>query len=294
MDANDGLAESWLLALHDKAAGTRDLYARHLRYFTAWLAEAGRETDLLAVRRTDIEAWFASAADLSQATRRSRWISLRSFFGWLVDEDERDDNPMVKVKVARPDEPPPDTIGLDDLKAMLKACEGRGFYERRDMALLRLFLSTGARLNEVASMTVDDLDLVSRVAVITKGKGGKRRVARFDASTSAALDRYRRARARHRDATSPWMWLGLKGRLTKRGVDAALGRRAIEAGVAGFHVHLLRHTWADRWKSAGGSEDDMMRLGGWEDPTVMRRYGAARAVDRALANYDAIDPMRGL
>lgn len=294
MDPNDELIASWQLALHDKADGTRDLYERHLRYFTAWLAEVGRETDLMAVRRQDIEAWFASAAPLSQATRRSRWISLRSFYGWLVDEEEIDVSPMVKVKVARPDEPPPDLIALDDLKRLLKACEGKGFYERRDAALLRMFLATGARLSEVGSLTLEDVDLTTRIVVITKGKGGKRRVARFDAATAAAIDRYRRARSRHQRAALPWLWLGLKGRLTASGIDDALRRRAEAAGVEGFHAHALRHSYADRWKSAGGSEEDLMLQGGWVDPKVMRRYGAARAVDRAMSAYDSIDPMAGL
>lgn len=297
MDPNEAIVESWMLALHDKSDGTRTLYRSHLRYLTTWLAENDRTVDLLEVDRRDIEAWFASAGDLSQNTRRSRWISLRSFFGWAFDEEEIDTNPMAKVKVARADEPPPEVVPLDQLKLLLKACEGRDFYARRDTALVRLFIATGARLNEVASMQLADVDLAARLATIQKGKGpagGKRRVVRFDATTAAAIDRYKRSRARHRAAGQPWLWLGLKDRLTKSGIDAALNRRATAAGIEGFHVHLLRHTWADRWKSNGGSEEALMTLGGWEDTTVMRRYGSARAVDRALQSYDTIDPMAGL
>lgn len=41
----------------------------------------------------------------------------------------------------------------------------------------------------------------------------------------------------------------------------------------------------------GGNEGDLQRLGGWESPEIMRRYGEARAVDRALSAYDTINPM---
>lgn len=237
VDANEELIASHRLALHDKAEGTRRLYGQHLRYFVAWLAENDRTTDLLEVRRADIEAWFASAAHLSQATRRSRWISLRSFYGWCVEEEEIDVSPMARVKVARPNEAPPEVISPDALKRLLKACEGRDFYARRDMALLRLYLATGARLAELASLELADIDLQTRLVVITKAKGGKRRTARFDAGTASAVDRYKRARARHASAKLPWLWIGLKGRLTDSGIDNALRRRADQAGVEGFHVH---------------------------------------------------------
>lgn len=75
------------------------------------------------------------------------------------------------------------------------------------------------------------------------------------------------------------------GRLGDSGIDAALHRRARIAGIDGFHVHLLRHAWADLWKSAGGSEEDLR---------VILRYGAARAVDRALSACDTINPLADL
>jgi integrase len=296
-DPNAELIASWQLAIHDHAEGTRELYARALGYFVDWLQVHRGELDLLEVSRQDCEAWFASMNGLAANTRRARWVALRSFYGWLLEEEEIDASPMARVRVGRPEEPPPPIIPLDRLKLMVKACEGKGFTERRDMALLRTFLATGIRLGECAALTVDDLDLHARILVVRRGKGGRRRVARFDAPTAAAIDRYRRARARHRAAATPWLWLSTSsrsGRLGDSGIVAALSRRARIAGVDGFHVHLLRHTWADLWKSAGGSEEDLAKLGGWEDLRVMRRYGAARAVDRALSAYDTINPLAGL
>lgn len=294
--ANDALLESWQLHLHDKAAGTRQLYLKHATSVLKWLADNDRNADLLEIRRPDLEAWFAAlgAAGLAQATRRSRWIALRSLFGWLVDAEERDDNPMTRIRVERPDEPPPPVLNLADIKAMLKACEGREFADRRDTAILRTFLATGARRAEVANLEIDDVDLRSRVITITRGKGGRARVVRIDAATAAAIDRYRRARARHRTAEQPWMWLGQKGRLTASGIVAALDRRATAAGVDKFHVHLLRHWWAHQWQARGGNESSLQVLGGWQDTSTMRRYGAALRVDRALDHYDDLGLLEDL
>jgi integrase/recombinase XerD len=117
---------------------------------------------------------------------------------------------------------------------------------------------------------------------------------RFDAATAAALDRYKRVRARHRFAALPWLWIGHRGRTTRKGVPEMLAKRAALAGIGHVHPHQLRHTWADRWLRSGGNEGDLQRLGGWESSDIMRRYGEARAVDRALNAYDTVNPMGSL
>lgn len=274
-----------MLSLHDKAPSTRAAYEGHLRRFVDWLDGA----DLLDVDRRTCEKYFGSLAHLAQNTRHSVWIALRSLFNWLVDEEEIDVNPMAKVKVGRGDEPPPDTLRSEEVEALLAACKGRDFRSRRDMALARYAVATGARIAEIALLKVTDLDLALRLATFV-GKGSKLRTVRYDPATAQALDRYLRARARHKHADRPGLWLGLQGQMGIRGVTVALERRAELAGIEGFHAHRLRHTFAHNWKMAGGSEESLMALGGWSDPAVMQRYGGRQRVDRALAAYDEVRP----
>jgi integrase/recombinase XerD len=98
----------------------------------------------------------------------------------------------------------------EELRALLKACQPpRGatpaetLRHRRDEAMLRLMLETGARAGEVVALEVSDLDLPAGTAIIRRGKGGKGRVVPFGPFTAQALDRYVRLRARHRLATTP-------------------------------------------------------------------------------------------
>lgn len=297
---NDEILASWQRSLHDKAPGTRKLYLRAALWFAEWLEGAARPEgapgDLLAVTRRDAEAYFAAqeAAGLKATTRRSRWIALRSLYGWLAEEDEVDTNPMARVKVERPAPPPVPVLEPATLTALLKACEGKAFLDRRDLALLRLMAGTGLRRAEVAALALADVDLDARIALIRHGKGNKARAVRFDAGTALALDRYRRARARHPHARLPNLWLTRLGALTHRGVQDVIDRRARLAGIGHVHAHQLRHTFAHRYLSNGGNEGDLQRLGGWENADVMRRYGSARAVDRALAAYDGVDVLGDL
>jgi site-specific recombinase XerD len=291
--ANEALLASWRLSLHDKAPRTVVFYLDEVRRFATWLAKTQTAADLLEVSRQDVETWIQEqqAYGRAKATIRSRWIALRSFYGWLVEEEELDESPLARVRVPKPDPPPPDVLPADAIKALLRACEGRGFEDRRDAALVRFMLATGLRVSETCGLEVGDVDLSLRLAHVRSGKGDKARVVRFDPVTAKHLDRYLRARGRHRHARQRRFWIGFHGPLTRKGVPTILDKRALLAGIGHVHAHRLRHTWAHRWLTNGGAEQDMMRLGGWANHEVMARYGSAQAVDRALAAYDNVDPM---
>ena len=87
-----------------------------------------------------------------------------------------------------PDVPVP-VLGDDDLRRLLAACEGRGFEERRDMVIVRLFLDSGMRLAELANLGLEDLDLDQDVAIVD-GKGRRPRACPFGSKTGQAIDRY--------------------------------------------------------------------------------------------------------
>ena len=57
----------------------------------------------------------------------------------------------------------------------------------------------------------------------------------FGRTAGEALDRYRRARARHRHAELPWLWLGQQDRLTDSGLVMMLRRRGRQAGLPKLH-----------------------------------------------------------
>lgn len=299
--SNADLVESWELSLHDKSPGTRTLYLEIVGYFTEWL-QANRRPEgdvgsLVAVTRQDAEAWFLEQRQrgLSPSTVRSRWIALRNLYRWADEEDEIPDNPLARVQVDRPAPPPPDLLTDDEIRAILDACKGTRFVDIRDHAMIRMLLATGLRRAELVALRLGDVDRRHRTVAVAHGKGDRPRIGRFDAVTAKVVDKYIRARSRHRLADqTDRLWLSHMGAVTNKGLNTILRLRAERAGVKGFHPHRLRHSWADRGKTAGISDEDMMMLGGWTDPTVMRRYAAARAADRALAAYDRAKPMEGL
>ena len=117
-----------------------------------------------------------------------------------------------------------------ELIALIATCKGPSMENRRDEAIIRMFIDTGIRASELIGLTVDDVDLGQQIAVVM-GKGGRARAAPFGIRTTDALRRYLKARRQHPAANgTPAFWLGRKGPLTDSGVRQLLERRAADAG----------------------------------------------------------------
>ena len=243
-------------------------YRRCAADFLAWLKAENMPADPTRVSRDDVLGYLAHLREDLQrqpATVRLRFATLQRFFAWVEAEAEIERTPFVRLKSPSVDQAPPALLSDAEIMAMLGACRGREFADRRDAAIIRVLVDTGARRAELLGMARDGLDLE---------------------------DRYLRVRDRHPKADERALWLGAKGPLGDDGLAAMLRRRARQAGIDIEHVHphAFRHAFADRLKRGGASDEDTMTLGRWRDPRVMRRYGRAAAQERAREAHRRLSP----
>jgi site-specific recombinase XerD len=266
-----------------RSPNTRRLYGQAITFFTRWLEAQGREATPSELNRAAIREWLAVLAETHEpGTVKVRYRGLFRFCSWLVDEQELDANPMAKLSPPTLKMKPVPVISDEELAALLKACAGREFADRRDEALIRLLLDCGVRVSEACGLRVDDLDLNQGMALV-KGKGDKVRPIYFSARTTRALDRYIRMRARHRWAHLAALFLTQRGALSPDGARDRVKIRGELAGIQDLHPHKFRHTFAHDFLMSGGQERDLKRLAGWTSDVMLERYGASAADVRAKA-----------
>jgi site-specific recombinase XerD len=275
-------------------------YGTACRFFAEWTMARGNPTDMDAITARHVEGWELSLQErVAAATVHNRHRGLQRFFGWYaaqLDDDATWRNPMGRMKPPRMERYAPRVLTLDELKAVLAACAGKGFEERRDDALVRLFFNTGARRAEITGLRYSPTDPADRDVDLARGrvhikatdaKGRKERTTSIDDNTIDALEKYLRARKgflidHPAHAGLPWLWLGTRGRLTESGIAQAIRKRGQLAGIAGLHPHELRHAWMHHMDRAGASRETLMAIGGWSSDAMLRRYASNTANERAI------------
>jgi site-specific recombinase XerD len=290
----EALVNSWRrdLRARNLARKTIKTYGESADQLVAHLAAEG-VTTAAEISREHVSDFITELlATRSASTASVRFRALQQFFAWLVDEEEIATSPMAKLRP--PKIPEQLTPVLDDaaIRALLKACAGKEFRSLRDTAIVRLFLDTGMRLDELAKLRVDDVDLDYDNTATVLGKGRRPRVCPFGAKTAQALDRYLRQRARQKRAGVRQLWLGDNGRgaMTDNGSAQVIRKRGAGAGIQGLHPHMFRHTFAHEWRMAGGDDDSLMRLVGWRSRQMLHRYGASAADARAREAHQRLMP----
>jgi site-specific recombinase XerD len=191
------LLASWRrhLAAQNMSPATLATYSAAVRGLDAFLTDQGMPRAAAAIRREHVEAFITHLlADWAPATAHNRYRALRSFFGWLVEEGEVPESPMARRKPPSLPEEPPRVLRDAELSRLLETCErDRTPVGRRDEAIIRVFVDTGARRGEVLGLTLDDIDLDTGLLRVT-GKGARTRFVVIGASTVRAVNRYLRAR----------------------------------------------------------------------------------------------------
>lgn len=183
-------------------------------------------------------------------------------------------------------------IGTGEKTQLLRSAAGDdGPAGPRDAAIMAMFMGTGIRRAELASMEIDDIDLASGRAVIL-GKGNKEREAFLAPGSMAALFDWLEIRGR---TPGPLFCPIRKGgilatdrHLALSAVSYIIEHRRMLAGVAHLTPHDFRRTLAGDMLDAGDDLSTVSEALGHADPKTTKRYDrrGSRTRQAAAAKID--------
>ena len=192
------------LRARNRSPKTIRSYLEALDLYRNFAVESGFPTAVDQVNRDHVETFLADQLERWRPkTAQIRYGALRQFFKWAQEEGEVKTSPMVNMRPPTVPEVSVPVVSDADLAKLLKVCEGSGFDQRRDTAILRLFIDCGLRLAEVTNLSTADVDWDLQVVGVV-GKGSRPRAVPMSPKTTQALDSYaNRARKTHNQAVPP-------------------------------------------------------------------------------------------
>jgi len=278
------------------------------RFLDMLAAEAGASPNTLAAYRNDLERSSEalngrlSAADpegigrlgeqwrdLSPATVARRSAALRRFYGFLVDDGLRADDPSAALPRPRLERPLPRILDSDEVARMFGEAEARAASDAalplRNLALLELLYGSGLRASELVTLPRNALRK-GQPFLILRGKGSKERLVPISSRAEAAVERW----LEHVPAKGLWLFPSGKKHLSRVRLFQIVRQLAADAGISPERVspHVLRHAFATHLLSGGADLRVLQSLLGHADIATTQIYthvDSARLVELVNARH---------
>ena len=252
----------------------------HLRVFLLFLKECGKAGDLREVGKSEIRCYLVhlhesrvrrTGKPYKAQTLAMRIRAVRQLFSCLYLEELILLNPLqdleLEVKGGRSTR---EIFGCEEMARFLDSIDPDALCGLRDRALFELLYSSGLRVSEAGTLTIEDIDFDGRLMLV-KGKWGKDRIIPFSKVAAVFLKQYLAGREKSK---SERVFLGAKGPFKGSSVSERFRCLLKRFGMAraGLVAHSIRHSIATHLLEAGVSIRYVQALLGHESIETTVRY----------------------
>jgi integrase/recombinase XerD len=261
------------------------------RFLDMMAAEAGSSRHTLNAYRNDLERAAESVgslgeasgddlsllgaawADLAPSTVARRSAALRRFYGFLVDDGLRKDDPSATLPRPRLERPLPRILDADEVQRMFEAAEDRAASGElaavRNLALLELLYGSGLRATELVSLPRGAVRQ-GQPFLMVRGKGSKERLVPISSRATAAVEKWLELSP----GGTPWLFPSGKSHVSRVRLFQIVRAMAADGGITPERVspHVLRHAFATHLLSGGADLRVLQSLLGHADIATTQIY----------------------
>ena len=208
---------------------------------------------------------------IEPSARARKLSAIKSFFKYLtVRTKQLPENPVADLEYPKLRKSLPKYLTLDQSAALLRAVSGPN--QKRDYAILLLFLNCGSRRSELVGLNLSDV-YEDRIRVV--GKGNKERFVYFGSSCRKAIDIYLPERQKKVLSDNRALFGSRDGnRISVTAVHRLVKKHMLAAGLDAtqFSAHKLRHTAATMMLSGGVDVKTVQEVLGHENLNTTQIY----------------------
>lgn len=264
------------------------------RFLEMMAAEAGASTNTLIAYRGDLNAASGLLngrlsvsqteelgrlaqewSQLANASLARKSAALRRFFGFLVDEGFRDDDPSSALARPVARRALPKVLSRDDVERLFAEIEARLLkaIDRdksvRLSALVELLYGSGLRATELVSLNIRAIS-ADRPFAILRGKGGRERLVPVSDRARFAVARW----VEIRPTGSVWLFPSGRAHLSRVRLFQIIKTLAGDAGIKPERVspHVLRHAFATHMLEGGADLRALQTMLGHADIATTEIY----------------------
>lgn len=218
------------------------------------------------------------ARGMTARTVARRLSCLRQYYGFLVSEGRRADDPSATIDAPIAGRRLPRTLSEAEVERLLDAARAApGPRGARLVALVETLYASGLRVSELVGLPMAAIGGDSRMLLV-RGKGDKERFVPVGDAAAEALAAYLAVRNRFLDGAraSPWLFpsRGGAGHLTRHRFAQLLKELAADAGLdpAAVSPHVLRHAFASHLLANGADLRSVQTMLGHADISTTQIY----------------------
>ncbi len=284
----------WLAIERGRSRATIEAYGRDIARLRRWMAEHDIALESLTDAQLEHYVNELRNAGLAESSLARNIASIRGWLQFLFLEKQLSSDPSQRLHASSRRRSLPKPLGEEEVARLIDSIGIETSIDRRDRALLELLYGTGARVSEVVTLHLEDLDFDEELIRLT-GKGAKQRLVPMGSSLTAALQDYLGSAGRdaiRQVRRTSRVFLNSRGSpISRQGIDLVIDKRALAAGVDRSRVsaHVFRHSCATHMLAHGADIRVVQELLGHASIATTQIYTAV-AVSSLKREYTNAHP----